>query len=72
MASAGWNGALLTACRRKYRKIMVTFEEKMRESTSLFRDEQRIFDISQRLAEQTEYDDPLSMAMAFCQKSRPC
>ena len=40
--------------RRKYRKIMVTFEEKMRESNSLFRDEQRIMDISQRLAEQKE------------------
>ncbi|KIW11252.1 hypothetical protein PV08_10552 [Exophiala spinifera] len=40
--------------RRKYRKIMVTFEEKMRESTSLFKEEQRIQDISQRLAEQTD------------------
>lgn len=34
---------------------MVKFEERMRESTGLFKDEQRIFDISQRLAEQTEY-----------------
>lgn len=33
---------------------MVKFEERMRESTGLFKDEQRIFDISQRLAEQTE------------------
>jgi hypothetical protein len=33
---------------------MVMFEEKMRESTSLFKQEQRIADISQRLAEQTE------------------
>jgi len=33
---------------------MVVFEEKMRGSTGLFKDEQRIFDISQRLAEQTE------------------
>lgn len=41
--------------RRKYRKIMVTFEEKMRESSQLFREEQRIVDISQRIAEQTEY-----------------
>ena len=40
--------------RRKYRKIMVNFEHKMRENTSLFKDEQRILDISQRLAEQTE------------------
>jgi hypothetical protein len=42
------------SCRRKYRKIMVVFEEKMRESNSLFKEEQRILDISQRLAEQTE------------------
>lgn len=41
--------------RRKYRKIMVNFERRMQESNSLFRDEQKIFDISQRLAEQTEY-----------------
>ena len=41
--------------RRKYRKIMVTFERKMQESNSLFRDEQKMLDISQRLAEQTEY-----------------
>ncbi len=34
---------------------MVNFEEKMRESSQLFREEQRIIDISQRLAEQTEY-----------------
>lgn len=41
--------------RRKYRKIMVNFERKMQESNSLFRDEQKILDVSQRLAEQTEY-----------------
>ena len=40
--------------RRKYRKTMVKFEHKMRENTSLFRDEQRILDISHRLVEQTE------------------
>jgi hypothetical protein len=40
--------------RRKYRKIMVSFERKMQESNGLFRDEQKIFDISQRLAEQTD------------------
>jgi len=33
---------------------MVTFEEKTRESTALFKEEHRILDISQRLAEQTE------------------
>ncbi|KAK6387636.1 hypothetical protein, variant [Exophiala oligosperma] len=33
---------------------MVTFEEKMRESTSLFKEEQRLQDISQRLTEQTD------------------
>jgi hypothetical protein len=40
--------------RRKYRKIMVVFEENMRESNSLFKEEQRLLDISQRLAEQNE------------------
>jgi hypothetical protein len=33
---------------------MVKFEEKMRESNTLFREEQRIIDISRRLAEQNE------------------
>jgi hypothetical protein len=42
------------AIRRKYRKIMVNFERRMQESNNLFRDEQKINDISQRLAEQTE------------------
>ena len=41
--------------RRKYRKIMVKFEEKMRESNTLFKEEQRILDISRRLAEQNEF-----------------
>jgi hypothetical protein len=34
---------------------MVKFEEKMRESNTLFREEQRILDISRRLSEQNEY-----------------
>jgi IEC3 subunit of the Ino80 complex, chromatin re-modelling len=34
---------------------MVKFEEKMRESTTLFKEEQRILDISRRLSEQNEY-----------------
>jgi len=33
---------------------MVNFEEKMRDSNTLFKEEQRIHDIAQRLAEQTE------------------
>jgi hypothetical protein len=37
---------------------MVTFEERMRESNSLFKEEQRLMDISLRLAEQTEYWRP--------------
>jgi len=45
---------LLTRSRRKYRKIMVKFEEKMRESNTLFREEQRILDISRRLSEQND------------------
>jgi len=45
---------VLKDIRRKYRKIMVKFEEKMRESNNLFREEQRIFDISRRLSEQNE------------------
>ncbi|RMZ82207.1 hypothetical protein DV738_g1825, partial [Chaetothyriales sp. CBS 135597] len=40
--------------RRKYRKIMVHFQQKMQESNSLFKDEQRMLDISLRLAEQTD------------------
>lgn len=40
--------------RRKYRKIMVRFEQQMRESSSLFKDQQRLFDISQRIAEQND------------------
>jgi hypothetical protein len=45
---------ILRRIRRKYRKIMVKFEEKMRESTTLFKEEQRILDISRRLSEQNE------------------
>ncbi|KPI37232.1 uncharacterized protein AB675_1476 [Cyphellophora attinorum] len=40
--------------RRKYRKMMVTFEQRMRESTALYRDEQKMLQISQRLAEQND------------------
>lgn len=40
--------------RRKYRKIMVKFERQMRESTALFKDQQRMLDISQRIAEQND------------------
>jgi hypothetical protein len=47
--------AKLTCTRRKYRKIMVKFEDKMRESNNLFKEEQRILDISGRLSEQNEY-----------------
>ena len=46
--------ATLTPTRRKYGKIMVVFEETMRESNTLFKDEQKILDISRRLAEQNE------------------
>jgi hypothetical protein len=45
---------MLRGTRRKYRKIMVKFEEKMRESNTLFKEEQRILDISRRLSEQNE------------------
>ena len=41
--------------RRKYRKIMVVFEDKMRESNTLYREHQRILNISRRLSEQNEY-----------------
>lgn len=40
--------------RRKYRKIMVTFDQKMRESNQLFREHVRVMDISRRLSEQNE------------------
>ncbi|KAL9112293.1 MAG: hypothetical protein Q9227_003411 [Pyrenula ochraceoflavens] len=40
--------------RRKYRKEMVKFEEKMRDSNVLFKEEQKMIEISRRLAEQTD------------------
>lgn len=40
--------------RRKYRKAMVRFEKEMRESNALFRDQERLYDISQRIAEQND------------------
>lgn len=40
--------------RRKYRKIMVNFEHKMNESTDYFHEEQRMVEITRRLAEQTD------------------
>ena len=40
--------------RRKYRKIMVDFEDAMKECNHLFREEQRVLDISQRLVEQND------------------
>jgi IEC3 subunit of the Ino80 complex, chromatin re-modelling len=45
----------LISRRRKYRKIMVVFEDRMRESNTLYREHQRILDISRRLSEQNEY-----------------
>ncbi|KAK4942458.1 hypothetical protein LTR10_017754 [Elasticomyces elasticus] len=57
--------------RRKYRKIMVTFEEKTRESTSLFKEEQRILDISQRLAEQTDQLLQLLVDLNTCPQVPP-
>lgn len=35
---------------------MVTFEERMQNSNTLFKKEQKMIEISRRLAEQTEYD----------------
>ena len=40
--------------RRKYRKIMVNFEQKMNESTDYFHEEQKMMEITRRLAEQTD------------------
>lgn len=40
--------------RRKYRKIMVNFEHKMNESTDYFHEEQKMMDVTRRLAEQTD------------------
>ncbi|ETI29463.1 hypothetical protein G647_01916 [Cladophialophora carrionii CBS 160.54] len=57
--------------RRKYRKIMVTFEEKMRESNSLFKEEQRITDIAQRLAEQTDQLLELLLELNACPQVPP-
>ncbi|KAK5449570.1 hypothetical protein LTS15_008645 [Exophiala xenobiotica] len=57
--------------RRKYRKIMVTFEEKTRESTTLFKEEHRILDISQRLAEQTDQLLQLLVDLNSCPQIPP-
>jgi len=57
--------------RRKYRKIMVTFEERMRESNSLFKEEQRIMDISLRLAEQTDQLLELLLELNSCPQVPP-
>ncbi|EXJ85001.1 hypothetical protein A1O3_05676 [Capronia epimyces CBS 606.96] len=57
--------------RRKYRKSMVTFEEKMRENTSLFREEQRIMDISERLAEQNDQLLQLLLELNSCPQVPP-
>ena len=46
---------MLMQSRKKYYKIRATFDQKMRESNSIFREEQRMQDISRRLAEQNEY-----------------
>ncbi|KAF7504162.1 hypothetical protein GJ744_002631 [Endocarpon pusillum] len=40
--------------RRKYRKIMVKFEDRMRESNNLYSKHQRLLDISRRLGEQND------------------
>lgn len=37
---------------------MITFEEKMRESNDVFKEEQKMLDITRRLVEQNEYADP--------------
>lgn len=40
--------------RRKYRKIMVKFQKEFDASNGLFRDQERLYDISQRIAEQND------------------
>lgn len=48
---------------------MVNFEDKMRESTTLYREQQRILDISRRLSEQNEYisaGDPFEILAHLC------
>ena len=45
----------LTTSRKKFRKMKYKFEQKMRESDQLFREEQRAHDTSRRLAEENEY-----------------
>ncbi|KIX06863.1 uncharacterized protein Z518_04839 [Rhinocladiella mackenziei CBS 650.93] len=57
--------------RRKYRKIMVSFEEKMRDNSALFKEEQRILDISQRLAEQTDQMLQLLVDLNSCPQIPP-
>ncbi|EXJ85763.1 hypothetical protein A1O1_06131 [Capronia coronata CBS 617.96] len=50
---------------------MVAFEEKMRENTSLFREEQRLMNISQRLAEQNDQLLQLLVELNSCPQVPP-
>ncbi|KAI9761005.1 MAG: hypothetical protein M1835_000069 [Candelina submexicana] len=51
--------------RKKYRKMKHQFEEKMKESSSLFKEEQRALDIARRLQEQNEYVTPQTFPIYF-------
>lgn len=46
---------LLTCSRKKYRKMRVRFDERMRESNTLFREEHKAIALARRLQEQNEY-----------------
>lgn len=45
----------LTVCRKKFAKLKIQFELRMKESESLIREELRIQDLSKRIQEQNEY-----------------
>lgn len=50
------NETLLTVhCRRKYAKLKIKFEQAMRQSNALVKEELRIIDLAKRLKEQNEY-----------------
>ena len=62
---------MLSRNRRKYRKIMVKFEETMRESNDLFKEEQKMLATSRRLAEENEYETLLPNSRALLTLTQP-
>ena len=63
--------ASLISCRKKYRKMRVRFDERMRESNTLFREEHKAIALARRLQEQNEYATRLLVAASLALLTRP-